>query len=184
MFNFEFPPLTGAVLAGAGFIFLLRVIGITISTVRVLVMMRGKKAAAAVSGFVEVFVYVIAIGEVVNNLSNVWNILGYCLGFSAGTLVGMWLDDLTATGYANVRVISRYKAQQIVEEIHDAGYGATVGWGHGRGGTVGMILAIVRRKEVEAICQLAERIDPNAFVTIEDARSVRRGYMHLARTEK
>jgi len=184
MLHFEFPPLTGPVLAGAGFIFLLRVIGISISTVRVLVMMRGKKVAATISGFVEVFVYVIAIGQVVNNLSNVWNILGYCLGFSTGTLVGMWIDDKTASGFANVRIISTTKAQQVVEEIHAAGYGATVGWGHGRGGTVGMILAIVRRKEVEAICQLAERIDPKAFVTIEDARSVRRGYLHLAKTEK
>ena len=106
------------------------------------VIVRGKKVAAFVTGFFEVLTYVIAIGEVVNNLDNLWNVLGYCLGFCVGTVVGMLLDERTASGFANVRIISRYKAQNIVEEIRKAGYGATVGWGHGRGGTVGMIVAV------------------------------------------
>lgn len=184
MFSLEIPPLTTGVLTGALIIFALRVFGIAISTIRVLAMMRGKKAAAFVAGFFEVLAYVIAIAEVVNNLDNIWNVLGYCLGFSVGTLVGMILDERTASGFANVRIISRYKAQSIIEQIHDAGYGATVGWGHGRGGTVGMIVAVVRRKEAEQLCTIAEQCDPNAFITIEDARIVRRGYMHLGNQEK
>jgi uncharacterized protein YebE (UPF0316 family) len=147
-------------------------------------MMRGKKLAAFVAGFVEVLTYVIAIAEVVNNLDNIWNILGYCLGFSVGTVAGMVLDERRAGGYANVRIISRYKAQNIIDKIHEAGYGATVGWGHGRGGTVGMIVAVVRRKELDDICNIAEAADPNAFITIEDTRAVRRGYMHVGTQEK
>ncbi|MBP9503463.1 MAG: DUF2179 domain-containing protein [Candidatus Promineofilum sp.] len=184
MFAFDIPPLTSQVLFGALFIFALRVIGITISTVRVLIMMRGKKAAAFVAGFFEVLTYVVAIAEVVNNLDNVWNVLGYCLGFSVGTLLGMMVDERTATGFTNIRVISRYKAQSIIEAIHEAGHGATVGWGHGRGGTVGMIVAVVRRKETDLICDIVETIDPNAFITIEDARSVRRGHMQIGHHEK
>lgn len=184
MFNFEVPPLTGDILLGALFIFLLRVFGIAVSTLRVLAMMRGKKVAAFVAGFFEVLTYVIAIAEVVNNLDNIWNILGYCLGFSVGTVAGMALDERTASGFANVRIISRYKAQSIVEAIHNAGFGATVGWGHGRGGTVGMIVAVVRRKEVDKICDLAETVDSNAFITVEDARTVRRGYIQVGHQER
>lgn len=184
MFSFDVPPLTADVLVGALLIFVLRVFGIAISTVRVLVMMRGKKLAAFVAGFFEVLAYVVAIAEVVNNLDNIWNVLGYCLGFSVGTVAGMMLDERTATGFANVRIISRYKAQSIIEQIHHAGYGATVGWGHGRGGTVGMIVAVVRRKEADSLCAIAERVDPNAFITIEDARSVRRGFIHMRDQEK
>ncbi|MCA9973846.1 MAG: DUF2179 domain-containing protein [Anaerolineales bacterium] len=180
----DIPPLTWAALGAAGWIFLLRVIGVTISTVRVLVMMRGRKLASVVMGFFEVLVYVVAIGQVVNNLSNVWNILGYCLGFSAGTLVGMWLDERTTTGFSTVRVISRSYGQRIADVLRDAGYGATVEWGHGREGSVGMVLAIVRRQEVNDVCTLADQVDPKAFVTIEEARAVRRGYMHLAQREK
>ena len=184
MFSFDLPPLTSDVLMGAILIFFLRVIGVAISTIRVLVMMRGKKVAAFVAGFFEVLTYVIAIGEVVNNLDNVWNVLGYCLGFSVGTVAGMLLDERTASGFANVRIISRYKAQSIIDEIHKAGHGATVGWGHGRGGTVGMIVAVVRRKEVDRICTIAESIDPNAFITIEDTRAIRRGHIQLSYQER
>lgn len=184
MFSFEIPPPTGEVLLGAGLIFLLRVVGIAVSTLRVLAMMRGKKVAAFVAGFFEVLTYVIAIAEVVNNLDNVWNVLGYCLGFSVGTVAGMVLDERTASGFANVRVISRYKAQSIIEAIHNAGFGATVGWGHGRGGTVGMIVAVVKRKEIDKICAISEQVDPNAFITVEDTRSVRRGYIQMSHQEK
>ncbi len=83
MFEFTFPPLTSEILTGVLVIFVLRVIGMAFSTIRVLVMMRGKKLATAVTGFVEVFVYILAIGGVVNNLSNIWNVLAYSLGFVA-----------------------------------------------------------------------------------------------------
>ena len=179
MLSIEIPPLTVDALLGALFIFALRVFGITVSTIRVLVMMRGKKLAAFVFGFFEVLAYVVAIAEVVSNLDNIWNVLGYCLGFSVGTVAGMVYDERTATGYANVRIISRYQAQRVIDQIHAAGYGATVGYGHGRDGTVGMIVAVVRRREAEAVCVIAESADPNAFITIEDARAIRRGYLHL-----
>ncbi len=179
MLNIDIPSLTGDVLYGALLIFVIRVIGITASTVRVLLMMRGKKLLTAIMGFIEVLLYIFAIGYVVNDLSNIWNIIGYSLGFVCGTLVGMWIDEYTAAGFVNVRIISRYKAQQIVEQIHDKGYGATVGWGHGRGGTVGMILAIVRRKEAPSLIRIAEDIDSDVFITVEDARSIKRGYLRI-----
>ncbi|MBE2198380.1 MAG: hypothetical protein IAE79_07190 [Anaerolinea sp.] len=184
MFGIEVPPLTWAVVGAAAWIFTLRVIGVTLSTVRVLVMLRGRKLASMVMGFFEVLVYVIAIGQVVNNLSNIWNILGYCLGFSAGTLAGMWLDERTVIGFATVRIISRLKGTHVAEALRAAGYGATIEWGMGREGRVGMVLTIVRRQEVEDVCKLAEGIDTQVFVTVEATQAVRRGYMHLAQREK
>ncbi len=184
MIEIEFPPLTVEVLASAGFIFIIRVVGMAFSTVRMLLMMRGKKLGTALTGFVEVSLYILAIGGVVNNLSNIWNILGYSLGFVAGTLVGMWIDERTAAGFVDVRIISRYKAQFILEKLHKGGYGATVAWGQGRQGAVGMIWAIVRRKEVIEVQRIAETADPDVFITIEDTRTVRRGHMNIARNQK
>ncbi len=179
--EFEIPVLTLPVVQAALFIFVLRVIGVALSTVRVLVKMRGQKLLSMVMGFFEVLVYVIAIGQVVNNLENVWNILGYCLGFSAGTLIGMWLDERFVRGFASVRIVSRYKAQRLGDSIREAGYGATVAWGSGQRGSVGIVTATVLRQEVPAVCRVADEVDPEAFVTVEEARAVRRGYMHMQR---
>ncbi len=184
MFTFEIPPLSPEILWGVFLIFALRVIGVTLATVRVLIMTRGKKLLAASIGFFEVLVYTLAIGYVVNNLSNVWNLLGYSLGFAVGTLVGMWLEEQMALGYASVRIVSKYRGHALADAIRDAGYGATVEWGEGRNGVVGLVVATVRRKEVDAVCTLADQVDPSAFVTVEETRTIRRGYMRIARHER
>jgi uncharacterized protein YebE (UPF0316 family) len=182
--TFEAPLPTPEVLGAFLLIFVLRIIGVTLSTIRVLLMMRGKKVISASIGFFEVLVYVLAIGPVVNNLGNVWNLLGYCLGFAVGTLVGMRLEEHLALGYASVRIVSKYKGYEVANAIRDAGYGATVEWGQGRDGVVGLVVATVRRKEIPSVCALADQVDPKAFVTVEETRTIRRGYMRIARHER
>jgi uncharacterized protein YebE (UPF0316 family) len=172
------------ILLAALLIFLLRVVGISLSTVRVLLTMRGRKMWSAVLGFFEVLVYVLALGQVVQNLSNVWNILAYCLGFSVGTVVGMWIEERLAIGYATVRVISVEHAPAVAEAIRGAGHGATEGLAHGSQGMVGTVKTVVRRKEVVPICQLIQKVDPQAFVTVEETQTVQRGYIRLARQER
>jgi hypothetical protein len=49
---------------------------------------------------------------------------------------------------------------------------------------VGLVTAAVRRKEVDAVCALADQVDSEAFVTVEEARTIRRGYMRVARHER
>jgi hypothetical protein len=49
---------------------------------------------------------------------------------------------------------------------------------------VGLVYATVQRRDVGALVDLAEAIDPEAFVTVEEARSIRRGYMRIARHER
>lgn len=172
------------ILAAALFIFGLRVVGISIGTVRVLLTMRGRKWLSAITGFFEVLAYVVAIGQVVQNLDNAWNILAYCLGFSAGTILGMWIEERLALGYATVRIISVDHAPAIAEAIRGAGHGATDGLAHGAGGMVGTVKVVVRRKEVNPVCKLVQQEDPKAFITIEETQAVRQGYMRLAHQER
>ncbi|MFQ5594128.1 MAG: DUF2179 domain-containing protein [Anaerolineae bacterium] len=165
-------------------IFLLRVIGVTLATIRVLLMTRGYKLRSATIGFFEVLVYVLAIGQVVQNLSNLWNVFGYCIGFFVGTLLGMWIEGRLALGHATVRVVSVERADAIADVIREAGYGATEGWGHGAKGLIGTVKTVVRRKDVDEVCALVRRTDPEAFITVEETRWVSRGYVRTARHER
>ena len=172
------------ILAAALLIFLLRMVGISLGTLRVLLTMRGRKWQAAILGFFEVLVYVLAIGQVVQNLGNVWNILAYCLGFSVGTILGMWIEQRLALGYATVRIISVDHAPAVAEAVRSAGYGATEGLAHGGNGMVGTVKTVVRRKDVNPVCQLVQDIDSKAFITVEDTQAVQRGYLRLSRQER
>lgn len=169
---------------GALTIFVLRVLGVTLATVRVLVMTRGYKLASAAIGFFEVLVYALAIGPVVQNLSNVWYLFGYSFGFSVGTLLGMALEERMALGYATVRVVSVEKANDIADAIRQAGYGATQGFGYGANGIIGTVKTVVQRKHVDRVEKLVSQVDPRAFVTVEETRWVSRGYMPLTRQER
>ncbi len=169
------------ILIGSVIIFGLRVLGVALSTIRVLLMMRGMKWTAAALGFFEVLVYALAIGQVVQDLNNIPYLLGYCLGFSVGTILGMWLEERLAIGFATVRVISLDHSQKIADAIRAAGYGATEGYAHGKDGLVKTVKTVVRRRDVEAVCDLVHQVAPEAFTTVEETRRVERGHLRATR---
>ena len=179
MSGFNIPPPIPEILSVAILILLLRVIGSAVTTVRTLLLVRGRRLTSAVLAFFEALIFALTIGAVVQNLSNVWNLSAYCLGFAAGQFVGMWLEERLALGYANVRIVSRARSRALANAIRAAGFGATEDHAEGRQGTVGVITVILRRKEIEAINRIIETIDSNAFVTIEETRALRRGYLRF-----
>jgi uncharacterized protein YebE (UPF0316 family) len=169
------------IVMGALFIFFLRVLGVTISTVRFLMVTRGRKYIAALLGFFEVLVYAVAIGKVVQDLNNIPFLLSYCLGFSVGTLLGMWLEERLAIGYATIRVISPDVSHEAAEALRKAGHGATEGTASGKDGMVGTVTTVVRRRDVAAACAAIYGVAPDAFVTVEETRRVEHGYLRASR---
>ncbi len=157
-------------------IFVLRVLGIAVSTVATLMTVQGRKLPAVAAGFVSALVYIIAIGKVVANLGNVWNVFAYCGGFAVGTLIGMTWEQRLALGYTEVRFISTEKGYGLAEALRQAGFGVTELYGRGREGTVGIVEAIIPRKNVDAVLEIARSVDEKAIVTVTEARTVQRGY--------
>jgi uncharacterized protein YebE (UPF0316 family) len=68
----------------AGLIFLLRVSDMTLDTLRVLMVMRGKKGIAWILGFFQSAIFILAISSVLTHLDNPLNIIGYAAGFATG----------------------------------------------------------------------------------------------------
>ncbi len=157
-------------------IFLLRVSGITSSTLSTLMMVQGRRFYAALTSFFTALVYIVAIGRVVSNLDNLWNVLAYCGGVAVGTLVGMVWEQRMALGYAEVRFISTHKSDALADALRQAGFGVTEFYGHGRERTVGIVEALVPRKNVDTVLGIAEAVDAKAVVTVTDARTVQHGY--------
>ncbi len=165
-------------LAGAAaLIFFLRVVGVALGTVRVLLMNRGLELWSAALGFFEVLVYVVAIGAVVQDLTDVPVLLSYCLGFSVGTIVGIRIERRMALGYVGVRAISVDRAREIADALRAAGFGATLSWGEGRDGRVGIVQTVVARKHAERATAVIHAVDPEAFLVVDEARAVTRGWL-------
>ena len=102
-------------------IFALRLTDVSMGTVRTTMIMRGQRRWAALIGFVEVTIWVLAISRVISNLDTIWNVIGYSGGFATGTLLGMLIEDKLALGYADLLIISITKGPEITAKVHSAG---------------------------------------------------------------
>lgn len=166
-------------IAGIGsalLIFGLRIVDVSAATLRLLFVVRGQKVLAWVSGFFQAIVFVVAISQVLTHLDNVLNMVGYAAGFATGTVVGMWLEERLAVGYAHVRVISPRQGPALAQALREAGFAVTEIAGRGRDGTVTVLNLSVTRRQVPEIRHLVTGLDPNAFITVEEIRPLRRGY--------
>ncbi len=164
-----------AILGGL-LIFCLRLTDVTLGTLRILMTVRGRKPLAALIGFIEVTIFVLAISRVVRNVGNVWNVLGYSGGFAAGTLVGMTIEEHLALGWTVVRVISTDLSKRLADALRQAGYGVTEMSGQGMRGSVEICEIVVRRADLPKVLQEIDRVDEKAFITVEESRRVYRGW--------
>lgn len=164
-----------AILGGV-LIFCLRVTDVTLGTMRILMTVRGQKLLAALIGFVEVTIFVVAISQVVRNVNNIWNVIGYSGGFAVGTLVGMTIEERLALGFTVIRIICADVSNKVAEALRAAGFGVTEMGGQGMRGPVNVLEVVVRRADVPAVLQLVDKTDPRAFITVEETRRVYRGW--------
>jgi uncharacterized protein YebE (UPF0316 family) len=157
-------------MVGYLFIFLARVADVSLATVRVLLIFRGRKVEAALIGFFEVMIFVTALAQVVNRLDNWLNVLAYAGGFATGNLVGGLVEERLAFGHVATQIISGGHGGELRDAIREDGFGLTVLRGEGRGGPRNVLLVISRRRELGRLTQLIDRVDSEAVVVMTDAR--------------
>ncbi len=167
-------PLLGALL-----IFCLRLIDVSMGTVRILMAVRGRRLLAGVIGFFEVTIFLVAISQVVTNIGNWWNVLGYAAGFAVGTMVGMTIENKLAIGLAEVDIVSQGRGTEIAEALREEGFGATVFLGAGKSDLVDLVRTAVRRREVPAVMKTASTVDDTAFITVTEMQRAQRGRWRL-----
>jgi len=161
---------------GAGVIFLLRVANMTLDTIRALMVVRGRKAITWLLGFIQTLIYVYVLTTIIQDLTNLPNLLAYAGGFATGNVVGMWLEERIAIGYINLRVVSPLRGTAVAEGLREKDYAVTEFTGRGRDGAVSVLDVSVKRKEAKKVRAIVEKFDQNAFVTSDNMQSVRRGY--------
>ena len=158
-------------------IFCLRIVDVSLSTIRMLLAVRGGKMIAPVIGFFEVLLWIIAVGSAVKHLDSPLHLLGYAGGFGTGTYVGLRLEEKIAFGMAMVRVVSQHGGVELAEALRERGFGVTEQAGYGRDGRVEILYAAVRRRDLPVVFEEVRTWDPEAFVTVEEPRAIHRGWM-------
>jgi hypothetical protein len=80
-------------------VFLVRLTDVTLGTMRIIFVARGRKYLAPLLGFIEVFIWITVVSQIVRGAQNIVAYLAYAAGFAVGNYVGMiveerlWLND-------------------------------------------------------------------------------------------
>ena len=156
-------------------IFLARVADVSMGTIRVIFISRGLKYLAPLVGFFEILIWLMAIGQIMQNLSSPVCYIAYACGFSFGNFVGMVIAEKLSLGVALIRVITQKDASELVGHLKSDDYGVTSLDGHGKSGQVKLIFTIVPRWQVKDVVSLIKKYNPRAFYSIEDVGFVEKG---------
>jgi uncharacterized protein YebE (UPF0316 family) len=156
-------------------IFLARICDVSIGTMRIIFVSKGKKYIAPFLGFFEVLIWITAISKIMQNLDNYVNYIAYAAGFATGNFVGMIIEEKLAVGIQMIRVFTYQKGNELVQTLNSQGYGATSVNAQGAREEVQLIYTIVRRNNLGEVLDIINRYNPKAFYTIEDIRAVNEG---------
>lgn len=159
-------------LLAAFFIFSARVADVTLGTLRVLLIVRGRKYQAAALGFFEVTIFLGALTMVVRDMDNPIKVVAYALGFAAGNILGSVVEERLALGYVTAQIICMRPDANLDVILREQGFGVTVLQGHGREGPRKVLLVTVARKSLSRLHSAIETHDPEAFFTIMETRSI------------
>ncbi len=166
---------TTAIVAGL-FVFVMRVTDMSLDTLRMLFVMRGRKLLAGGIGAIQAAVFILAVSAVLRGPLNFWSVLGYAGGFGCGVILGIVVEERLAIGYGMFRIYSPTHGPAIAESLREAGHAATEIPAWGKDGMVTVVNCAVARKNIAAVRAIVDRIDPGAFITVDEVRPLQHGY--------
>lgn len=155
-------------------IFLSRIVDVSIGTIRIICVSRGIKLLSAVLGFFEVLIWLVAISQIMKNLTSPWHYIAYAAGFGMGNFVGLTIEQRIRMGTLMMRVVTGNDPSVLVARLISEGYGVTTIDAHGAMGPVKIIFMVIRRKNIDHVLDIVNEYNPNAFYTLEDVKEVAR----------
>lgn len=170
---------------GAVLIFLLRIMDVSMAMIRMILAVRGKRGMAAFIGFFEVLIWIVAVGQALQHVDSLPHLVGYAGGFATGNYVGVWLEGRFAIGVNVVQAICRVHPEDgelrggkaAAAALREAGFAVTEIQGKGRESDVEILNVVVPRRNVPRVLALIGENDPDAFVSVEEVRTTRGGYV-------
>ncbi len=175
---FESAPIiagSAALVAGvtALLIFCARILDVSLGTLRIISVAKGRKYLAPLLGFFEILIWLTAISRVMRSDPNPYYFLAYASGFALGNYIGILVEEKLAIGTLLVRVILHGDPFTLLEAFRRERIGFTCVEGTGSQGPVKVVFSILRRRRLPCIIALIKEFEPGAFFTIGDIHSAR-----------
>src|SRR5580765_5182136 len=150
-------------------IVLARITDVSMGTIRMVSVVQGRRAFAAVLGFFEAVVYICAVAKVLLNMNQPVYALAYGLGFATGTYLGMTIEQRLAFGKQLVFLLTP-KGPDLAEVLRAGEYRVAELKGQTRDGHLTILCVEIARRQAKKLIRIANAVDEQCVVIVNDIR--------------
>ncbi len=158
--------MTGFIFLECLFILLARATDVSLGTLRIMMVVQGRRKTAFVIGFFEMLIWISIILHVITRLNSPFHIISYAFGFGLGNYIGIGIEKKLALGEQVLRIFTRH--EDLATLLRDRGHYVTVFEGYGREGKIFLLYIKIKRRNSIATLELAREVDPKLFYIIEN----------------
>jgi uncharacterized protein YebE (UPF0316 family) len=156
-------------------IFFARIIDVSLDTLRVKSMIRGKRLVVSMIAFVEIIVYTLGASQAFKYVMNPTVLLFYAGGFAAGNFMGMIIDDKLSQDSIFALVVTEHNEWSLADILRERGFGVTTAKGYGlNGAEKAQLKIVVKKKQFIELTKLIREFDPSAYVITMDVTDIKR----------
>ena len=157
-------------------IFGINIVYVTFFTLRMILTLKGYRYIAALISVVEILIYIVGLGLVLDNLNEIQNLIAYALGYGTGVIIGTKIEEKMALGYIMVNAISTDTNTNLPAMLREEGYGVTDWQANGLDGNRQALQILTPRKyELKLYTKLKE-IDPKIFIIAYEPKTIHGGF--------
>ncbi|MCI5835127.1 MAG: DUF5698 domain-containing protein [Firmicutes bacterium] len=159
-------------------IFFVRILDVSLGTVRMIITVKGNKLVASLIGFFEILVWFLIVKEALNTTeTSIFIALSYSLGYATGTYIGGILSDKFVSGTLSVQVVLSNNNHKIVDKIREEGFAVSVVNVKGKEDhDKYMLFMEIDKKKINQLKYLIKSLDSKAFVVVNETKMVENGF--------
>ncbi|MFK2826071.1 DUF5698 domain-containing protein [Bacillus sp. B190/17] len=157
-------------------ILIINVCYVSFFTIRMILTLKGYRYVAAFVSMIEIVIYIVGLGLVLDNLNEIQNVIAYAVGYGLGVIAGMKLEEKLALGYITVNVITKEYDKDLPKQLREQGYGVTTWAANGlEGDRMALQILTPRKYELKLYSQIKE-LDPKAFIIAYEPKTIHGGF--------
>ena len=162
-------------------IFFVRIIDVTLGTIRTIITVKDKIFLASIIGFFEVLVWFLIAKEALDTVG-AGTVIGisYALGFATGTYVGGLVSRYFIKGNLQVQIVTNKATQNWLDILRENGFAISVMDINEKEGLPDkyMLFMEINKKDFDKLHGLVKKYDKNAFIVVNESLAVINGYFN------
>ncbi len=166
-------------------IFFGKIVEVTVSTVRIMLISRGEKTKGSVLILLEVSIWLVITGTVlVGFQDDIWKSVVYVFACSIGSYVGSVVEGKLAFGLCSIQVIvaqdnlvENNAAMELAGELREHNFAVTIMEGRGKKGKRDILVLHLKRSRIPSAISIIKSKIEDAVITVNDVKLIDGGYI-------